>query len=93
MQRVYGEILPGLQTPILFVDNLGAVKLCKNPEFHKRSKHIQVRYFFIREKVTDGEIKVEHIEGTNQVADMFTKPLGPECFKKHREALGMVQIK
>ena len=60
---------------VLYVDNMSAIKLIKNPVFYKRSKHIKVPHFFVREKVADGLISVEHIYGTEQIADILTKPL------------------
>ena len=53
----------GIEVPTLYVDNVSAVKLAKNPEFHKRSKHVEVRYFFVRECYQDGRIGVEHTDG------------------------------
>ncbi|KAG5873098.1 hypothetical protein JTB14_035250 [Gonioctena quinquepunctata] len=61
--------------PTLRVDNSSAIKLAKNPEFHKRSKHIEMRYHFVREKYQEGVIKIEHIDGQKQIADIMTKPL------------------
>ena len=48
---------------ILFVDNQNAIKLAKNPEYHKRTKHIDIRYHYIREHCESGEIKrTKHID-------------------------------
>ena len=57
----------------LYVDNQSAIKLAKNPEFHKRTKHIDVRFHFIREKVASQEIAVIYIPTESQKADIFTK--------------------
>lgn len=76
LKRLFRELLPTvLPAPILNIDNASALKLAKNPEFHKRSKHIAVKYNFLREKVCEGEIQVKHIPGEMQRADMFTKPM------------------
>jgi hypothetical protein len=45
------EITASRQIPILFMDNASVIKLSKNPEFHKRSKHIDIKQHFLREKV------------------------------------------
>lgn len=60
----------------LFVDNESAIQLCKNPVFHDRSKHIEVRYHFIRGCVEDGFVSVYFIGTSEQLADIFTKSLG-----------------
>ena len=61
-------------------DNLGAVKLVRNPEFHKRTKHIDIKFHFIREKEEDGVIKIDHISTNHQLADLLTKPLPIQRF-------------
>lgn len=66
---------------VLRVDNLNSINLAKNPEYHKRTKHIDTRYHFIREKVVSKEIKLEHVPTEIQKADMFTKPLPKNRFK------------
>ncbi|KRZ02468.1 Copia protein [Trichinella zimbabwensis] len=67
---------------------MGAVKLSKNPEFHKRSKHIDVRFYFVREKYNEGKIDIQHIDSENQKADILTKALPDESFSKFAPAVG-----
>jgi hypothetical protein len=73
------RLLSGMTTleelPCLQVDNEAAVKLAHNPELHRRTKHIQIRHFFVREMVTDGDIQVNRVSSELQLADMLTKPL------------------
>ena len=64
----------------LCVDNKSAIALSKNPVYHERSKHIDVRYHFIREQVKNKEIEPVYIKSEDQVADIFTKPLKAELF-------------
>ncbi|XP_050546151.1 uncharacterized protein LOC126908280 [Daktulosphaira vitifoliae] len=49
------------ETPVLYADNQSAIKLVKNPEFHKRTKHIDVRYHYIREKFNEGMFSLEYV--------------------------------
>lgn len=77
---------------VLFVDNLNAIRLVKNAEFHKRTKHIDIRYHYIREKAKNNEIRVEHIASEIQRADIFTKALPKERFKMLRESLNMYRV-
>ena len=62
-------------TPIILVDNQGSLKLAENPEFHKRTKHIDIIYHFIRECINKNKIKVGYIPTKEQLADRFTKGL------------------
>lgn len=52
----------------------------RNPEFHKRTKHIDVRFHFIRDLVNNGEIELVFVESKNQLADILTKPLQKSAF-------------
>ena len=62
-------------TPVLQDDNEAAIRLAQNPEYHRRTKHIRLRHFFVREQVTAGEIAVSKVDTENQLADILTKPL------------------
>ena len=57
-----------------------SLALAKNPVFHKRSKHIRIKYHFIRDCLEDGSIKACHIATTDQLADILTKSLGKSKF-------------
>uniref|UniRef100_A0A151UFD3 Copia protein n=1 Tax=Cajanus cajan TaxID=3821 RepID=A0A151UFD3_CAJCA len=70
-------------------NNRSAIKLAKNPINHERSKHIDVRFHFIREKVKEGSVELEHVGSKEQVADIFTKPLPATTFQELRKLLGM----
>jgi hypothetical protein len=80
-----GEMQEG--PTVLKCDNMAAGELTRNETHQQRSKHIAIRYHFIRECVKRGEIKVEWCSGQDNVADMFTKPLGRILFKKHSGSL------
>lgn len=73
----------------IYCDNNSAIKLSKNPVFHGRSKHIDVRYHFLRDLVRDGKIELIHCGTEEQVSDIMTKPLKVEAFVKFSKELGM----
>ena len=77
-------------TTIIQVDNKSAIELAKNPVNHERSKHIDVRFHFIREHVTDGNTKLKHIARKDQAAYILSKPLSNELFDRGKKMLGMM---
>lgn len=76
----------------IYVDNKSAIDLAKNPVFHGRSKHIDIRYHFIRECVAKGEIKVKYVSTNEQRADSLTKALTTVKFEKMRKLLGVKTV-
>lgn len=90
MQRILKQI-KGTQNDFVKIlcDNSSTIKLAKNPVFHRRSKHIDVRFHFLRNLTSDGLINLEYCGSKEQVADIMTKPLKLEQFEKLREALGV----
>lgn len=66
----------------LYNDNQGAQKLSANPVYHKRTKHIDVRYHFIRNAVSNDQIKIVYLASVDMIADILTKGL---CATKHNK--------
>jgi hypothetical protein len=77
----------------LFIDNKSAISLSKNPVFHDRSKHIDLRYHFIRECAEVGKVEVKYVNTEEQLADILTKPLGRIRFQELRSKIGMKENK
>ena len=78
-----------LQPVTLFCDNMSSIQLANNPVFHARTKHIEVHYHYIREKVLAQEIDLVYVGTHEQVADIFKKSLGAEKLQKFRDMLGV----
>jgi hypothetical protein len=78
-----------IKTPALLIDNLSTVALIDNPLFHQRTKHIDVRYKFVREHAAAGRIKPKHVPATDQCADLLTKGLNGPSLKHAIESLRM----
>lgn len=75
----------------VYCDNNSTIKLSKNPVLHGRSKHIDVRFHFLRDLTSDGIVELVHCTTEKQVADIMTKALKLEAFEKLRKQLGVVQ--
>jgi hypothetical protein len=73
----------------LLIDNQGAIALANNPAFHTRTKHIGIHHHFIRECIENKEIALEYIPTNDQLADVFTKALSREKFKKFVKDMGL----
>jgi hypothetical protein len=71
---------PPRQPPTLWCDNLSAVYLTANPVFHARTKHIEIYYHFVRERVFTKQLVVRFISSTSQLADVLTKGLSTPLF-------------
>ena len=73
----------------LYCDNRSAILVAKDPVLHGRTKHIRIRYHFLRELVSEGDVNVEYCKLEDQMADIFTKPLGGQVYKRNVESLGV----
>lgn len=74
----------------ILIDNQAAISLSKNPLSHAESKHIDIRYHVIRERVKSGEIQVAYVPTAQQRADVFTKALGGS---RHGAALRALRLR
>ncbi|CAL2241824.1 unnamed protein product [Prunus armeniaca] len=90
LRRLLEELCFKQDNPtVIFCDNSSAIKLSRNPIMHGRSKHIDVRFHFLRDFVKNEVIELEHCPGNIQVADILTKPLKLEAFVNMRKLLGI----
>ncbi|XP_062028617.1 secreted RxLR effector protein 161-like [Rosa rugosa] len=76
----------------IFCDNSSAIKLSKNPVMRGKSKHIDIRFHFLRDLSKDGVVELVHCGSKDQVADIMTKPLKLDVFVKIRELLGVCKL-
>ena len=73
LQRLMEELGKEQGCNTLWSDSQSAVHLARNPAFHARTKHIQLRYHFIRSALDEEQLKLEKIDGAKNPADMLTK--------------------
>lgn len=93
LRTLLDELLPnGYGKPILSIDNQSAIKLIKNPEMHRRTKHIDIKFHFIREKFNQKMFSIESVPSEQQLADILTKPLPKERFSTLRNLIGIVEL-
>jgi histone deacetylase 1/2 len=82
--------VPQPRSPVLWCDNIGATYLSSNPVFHARTKHIEVDYHFVRERVARKLLHIKFISSKDQLADIFTKPLSLPLFEGCRRNLNLL---
>jgi len=87
LKRLLSDIAGYSKVPEIQVDNEAAIRLARNPEYHRRIKHILTRHFFVREKVIEEELSVKKVTTELQVADALTK-----CVYRPRLKLLMVKM-
>ena len=70
----------GIHPATLYCDNKYALHIFVNPIFHERTKHIEIDFHIVREKMMIGLVKLLHVSSANQLADIYTKALMPGVF-------------
>ena len=89
MHTLLGELSYNLKPIPICGDNQGLIFISSNPVTEKRSKHIDIRYHYIREVIARKLAEVYFIDGDNNPADLLTKNLGIVKFQKFRALLGL----
>ena len=79
---------------MLYGDNKACLAIANNPVHHKYTKHIDIRLHFVRELIQREKLDVAYVDTASNVADIFTKGLGTQPFRLHRDALfGLREIR
>ena len=93
--KMWGHLRKGTEcTPVqIKVDNQGAICVAKNTSSSRRTKHIDIRYHFVRDQTLKGTIKFQYCPTEHMQADMLTKPLARVKFEKFREELAINSVK
>jgi hypothetical protein len=92
VQETYDHGIPVLINPPkiyckVFVDNIGAIEIAKEPKMRPRTKHLNIKYHNFREEIKKGTVSIYHLGTKDQIADIFTKPLDESIFKSLRVKL------
>ena len=81
MKQTLEDLLVKYEDPIvIYCDNTSALNISKNPVMHSKTKHIPIKYHFLREQVSQKVVKSKYIDTKEQIADIFTKSLLGESF-------------
>ena len=74
---------------VIYEDNQGAMALSSNPKDHPRTKHIDIKYHYIREEIEKGKIVLSYCPTNDMVADVLTKGLPKTSYEKFRAEMGV----
>ena len=77
---------------LLFSDSTLALAYAKDPKYHGKAKHIEFRYHYIRDMVSQWEVILQHISTSSMVADPLTKPIARDLFFSHTKSMGLHRI-
>ena len=89
LRRLLSDLRVPLEPVTLMEDNQGAIAIARNPVAHTRTKHINIRYHYVREALQNGAISIQYCPTNEMVADLLTKPLPKSQFEKLRFAMGI----
>ena len=77
---------------VIYCDNTSAINISKNPVMHSKTKHIGIKYYFLRELVQEKEVRLEYMNTKEQIVDIFTKPFSKDAFLYLRGKLGVLPL-
>ncbi|XP_056165613.1 secreted RxLR effector protein 161-like [Syzygium oleosum] len=93
LRKILGELqFKQEDATTIYCDNSSAIKLSKDPVLHGMSKHIDVKYHFLRDLMKDKVIELVFCRSEDQLADLFTKPLKLSAYQKLRKLLGVCSL-
>jgi hypothetical protein len=81
-----------LDSTAIYCDNQSYVEISENPMFHDSSNHIEIKYYFIRDKVQKGEVILQYISINEKKTNILMKPMFNIKFAYLRDKLGLVEI-
>ena len=94
LRRLFTDVEEPLEEPVVInEDNQEAIAMAKNAAVHARTKHIDIRYHFVREGVQNGTITLKYVATDEMIADILTKPLPKHPFEKLVFELGIKTVK
>ncbi|MCO5598419.1 hypothetical protein L7F22_052514 [Adiantum nelumboides] len=91
LRRLMADLGVGQDTAnTIYTDSQSPLAVARNPVFHARTKHIEVHYHYVRERLSTGEISLAYVPTQDNLADLFTKALSREKLEAFRKALGLL---
>ena len=93
MRQLLVDLNCGSTTPtVIYEDNQSSICIAKNPLFHGRTKHIGIKYHFVREQVKNKNVEIVYCPTEDMIADRLTKGRSQDKFEKLREMIGIKEM-
>ena len=93
LRNLYGELgFPQTKPTVIKGDNEGSVSMTHDPQFHARSKHIELRHHWVRDLVNDEVLDIQNVRDPEQTADVLTKALPKPKHCRHTEEMGVLPM-
>ncbi|KAH7316140.1 hypothetical protein KP509_21G079700 [Ceratopteris richardii] len=89
IKKILADLEVQVGTILIYGDNMSIVYLTSNPMFHARSKHIEVHYHYVREKVLSKDVEIKLIRTKEKVADLFTNFLDASKLKGFKDVINL----
>ena len=84
------KIIQNATTPVhIWVDSQAALAYAKDPKYHGKTKHIELKYHYVQQIIEKMKVKLQHISTDKMVVDPLTKPIKRELFHAHVEMFGL----
>ncbi|KAL0301630.1 UNVERIFIED_CONTAM: hypothetical protein Sradi_6439800 [Sesamum radiatum] len=77
---------------VIYCDNTTTIAYKKDPKYHGRTEHIDIRYHFIRDSIASGEVVLRHISTNDMIVDPFTNLLCRDAFQRHVSNMGLLRV-
>ena len=92
LKQLYQDLQESNKSILIYEDNQSAISIAKNPQFHGRVNHINIKFHFVRDQVSNNNMKLVYCQTDDMIADMLTKTLGRVKFEKFREMAGVLPM-
>ena len=93
MKHTLEDLLVKYEDPIVIsCDNTSAINISRNPITHSKKKHIPIKYHFLRYQVSRKDVKLEYVDTSERIVDIFKKPLPKEAFEHLRKKMGVISL-
>jgi hypothetical protein len=87
------KIIKSTSDPMtIYYDNTAAIAVAKDPKYLGKTKHIKMRYHYIREAITEQDVIPKHISTNSMVADPLTKPIARDAYVRHVRSLDLCRM-